>query len=265
MPTIQQLMMSMGATAFPPPDPSGPSPADISGLQLWLKANNMQFAAFTDGQQISGTWDDSSANSRNATAVQAGTTPTYPKLMRTSGPNSYPAIRMVTTGAGSLGGWFTLPDFLTGFTAGDYFAVVQLDASPSTNNGATPLGDWCSGTDDSYYTFTGDGKIYDQWGTTARKDAITVSGLNSWHLYEVRNAALAWSNYKNGAQLFTTAINTVGWGTAPKVARVTGSSKFMLGMVAELIFYNSVLSSSDRFNTIHTYLNNKYAFSLPTS
>lgn len=265
MGTGQQVLAGIsGAPVFPPPDPSGPSPVDVSGLQLWLKANNTQFAAFTDGQQISGTWNDSSGNSRNGTAVQAGSTPTYPKFLQTSGPNSYPAIRMVQSGT-ILGGWFTLPNFLTGYTAGDYFAVVKMDASPTANDGATPLGDWCSGTDDSYMTYTGDGKLYDQWGTTARKDAITITGLNSWFVYEARTASAAWSCLKNGTSLFSTGTNTVGFGSAPKVARVTGGSKWLEGMIAEIIFYNSVISSSDRFNTVHTYLNNKYAFSLPTS
>jgi len=207
------------------------APDDLSGLELWLKANNHQFDAFADDDQITGNWNDSSGNARNAAGNTSGSV--FPRFKLTSGPNSYPAIRMVASD-GLTGGWFDLPDFLTGFTSGNYFAVVKLDASPSVNNGATPLGDWCSGTDDSYYTFTGDGKIYDQWGTTVRKNAITVSGLNVWHVYEVRTASAAWSDHKDGVQLHSTGTNTVGWGTAPKVARVTGSTKHLRGMIAEM-------------------------------
>ena len=133
------------------------------------------------------------------------------------------------------------------------------------NDGATPLGDWAPATDDSYYTYTGDGKIYDKWGSTSRKDAITVSGLNSWHVYEVRTASGAWSCHKDGTQLHSTGTNTVGWGSAPKVGRVSTNSKYIEGLYAEVIFYSAVLSSSDRWDTVHTYLNNKYGFSLPTS
>lgn len=254
---------AFGGAGFPA-DPGGPSPIDL-GPELWLKANNSQFSSTADDAQITTTWNDSSGNSRDATAVAAGSPSTFPKFKLTAGPNSYPAIRLVASAAGDPGGWFTLANFLTGFTAGEYFVVVKLDFSPTVQDGATPLGDWCSGTDDSYMTYTGDNKLYEQWGTTARKDAITISGLDSWFVYNVRNAANAYSIWKDGSSLFSTGTNTVGWGTAPKVARVTGGPKHLRGLIAEIIFYSSVLSDSDRWDTVHTYLNNKYAFSLPTS
>jgi len=252
------------AAVFPPPDPAGPSPADLSGLELWLKANNIQFSATADDAQISVDWQDSSANNRDASPVASGPGTVFPKFRHTDGPNSYPAIRMVQSGT-TNGGWFTLPDFLTAFTAGDFFAVLILDNDPVSHNAAPPHGDW-EASDDSYYPFSGDGKIYDKFGTTVRKDAITYTGsLASWHVYEIRTASGAWSNYKNGTQLFTTGTNTVGYGTAPKIGRVTTNSKTLQGLIAEIIFYSSVLSSSDRFNTVHTYLNNKYNLGLPTS
>ena len=247
-----------------PSDPGGVAPDDLSGLELWLKANNTQFNGVADDTEISGTWNDSSGNARDATAVAAGSVATFPKFKQTAGPNSYPAIRLVTDSAGSPGGWFTLPDFLTSFTSGSYFAVVILDEEPPDHNTSPPLGDWAPATDDSYYPFS-DTKIYDKWGSTARKDAIVVSGTTSWHVYEVRTASAAWSCHKDGTQLHSTGTNTVGWGTAPKVGRVATNTKFIEGMIAEVIFYSSVLSSSDRFNTVHTYLNNKYGFALPTS
>lgn len=252
------------AASFPPPDPSGPSPSDLANLELWLKANNSQFASTADGDQISVDWQDSSTNNRDASPVASGPGTIFP-ILKYSQLNGYPAIRMVQSGT-TNGGWFTLPDFLTGFTAGEVFSVIILDNDPVSHNASHAAANWGPATDDSYYPFSGDNKIYDKWGTTARKDAISYTGaLTSWHMYNVRTASGAWSNYKNGTQLFSTGTNTVGWGTSPMIARNTQNSKTLQGLVAEVIFYSSVLSSSDRFNTIHTYFNNKYNLGLPTS
>jgi hypothetical protein len=194
--------------------------------------------------------------------VQAGIIPTYPKFKQTAGPNSYPAIRMV---ASALGGWFALPNFLTGYPAGDFFAVVELDADPPAGTAeAPPHGDWGT-AGDAYYPWSNNGNIYDDFGTNTRKDNIAVASLAQWRVYEARTAPGAWSNHLDGTQLHTTASNTVAWSTAPFIGHTATNGKYLHGLIAEVIFYSSVLSNTDRWNTIHTYLNNKYAFSLPTS
>jgi len=245
------------------PDPGGVSPADLSGLEIWLKANNSQFVSFSNNDEITSTWNDSSGNARNATAVQR--TNKKPRWIQSNGPNSYPSVLFHDV-AGD-GGYFTLPNFLGSFTAGDVFVVIKLALDPPNSSDAAAPGVGCWGsTDDSYYPFTGDGKIYDDFGTNSRKNAIVPGvALNAWRVVEIRTASGAWSYHIDGTQKFSTGTNTVAWGTAPKLGRSEGSAKFLRGWVAEIIFYSSVLSSTDRWNTVHTYLNNKYAFSLPTS
>jgi hypothetical protein len=261
---VNPYVFSSGFTV--PGDPGGPSPADLSNFQLWLKGNNTQFNGVVDDTEISGTWDDSSGNARNVSAVAAGTPSTYPKFKQLGGPNSYPAIRMVTATGSRPGGWFTVPNFLTGYTSGDIFCIVKLDADPpsTTSANAPAAGDWGT-AGDSYYPFTNDGNIYDDFGSSARKDNIAAGSLAQWRVYEVRTALAAWSNYLDGTQLHSTAVNTVAWSTAPFIGHTATNSKYLEGLIAEIIFYSSVLSDSDRWNTVHTYLNNKYGFSLPTS
>lgn len=169
---------------------------------------------------------------------------------------------------GGDGGHFTLTNWINpaGFTAGNVFCIIKCvnDPPPAADQAAPACGGWGS-VDDGYYPYT-DSKIYDDFGTNARKDAIvTGGGLTSWHVLEIRSASAAWSLHLNGTQKHSTGTNTVAWGTSPFLGRSAGSTKFMKGWIAEIIFYSSVLSSSDRWNTVHTYLNNKYAFSLPTS
>jgi hypothetical protein len=249
------------------PDPSGPSPADLSDFQFWLKANNStSFSGFTNNQEIS-TWHEGSGNARDVTGVLR--TNKKPRWIETGGPNSYPCVLFIDT-LGD-GGHFTVPSFLTGFTEGHVWWVSKLVNDPPnfSDAAAPPCGDWGSGGD-SYYNFISDSKIYNDFGTNTRKTTNNpTSSLASWHVGEVETSSGNWKQRINAAtsgnDFFSTASNTVGWGTAPFLGRTATNGKYLRGWVAEIIFYSSIKGDSDRWNTIHTYLNNKYAFSLPTS
>lgn len=249
-----------------PADPGGPSPSDVSGLEIWLKANNSQFDSAGDGDQIT-TWNDGSGNSRNVTGVLR--TNFKPRWKVTAGPNSYPAV-LLHDSSGD-GGYFTVPNFLTGFTAGNVFWVNKIVDDPPTvsSSQAPPCGDWGSAGDE-YYPFDGDSKIYNAFGSTVRKTTNDpTTSLATWHVGETQTASGSFVQKINGAlsgnDFFSTGTNTVGWSTAPFIARTATNTKFMRGWIAEIIFYSSVLSNTDRWSTVHTYLNNKYGFSLPTS
>lgn len=179
-----------------------------------------------------------------------------------------PAVKMYdATGNIDNAGWFTLPNFMTGFTAGDVFIVMQKIAKTSVVPGRAgpPIGDWGTSTDE-YFVFSTDSKIYDGTGSGIRKTTVDPGDITTnAFVYEVRTATAAWSNYKDGVQLFTTAVNTVAFSTAPKVARSTTNTKKYDGYISEIIFYSRVLDdTTERKAVVHTYLNNKYGFSLPT-
>lgn len=179
-----------------------------------------------------------------------------------------PAVKMYAAGGLSVdaAGWFTLPNFMTGFTAGDIFIVMQKITKTSVVVGRAgpPIGDWGSSTDE-YYVFSTDNKIYDGTGSSARKTTVDPGDITTAaFVYEVRTASGEWSNYKDGTQLFTTATNTVTFGSAPKVARSTTNTKKYDGYISEIIFYSRVLDdTTERKAVIHAYLNDKYGFSLP--
>lgn len=242
----------------------GPQPSDVANLELWLKADAI--TGLSDGAQITTNWPDSSGNSRNATAV-AGGTGNKPTWQATAGPNSMPAVKPKGAGSTDDAGWFTLPNFMTGFTAGDIFVVMQkiTKSSAVPSRCGPPLGDWGSTTDD-YFCFQGDSKIYDGTGSSLRKTTVDPGDITTnAFVYEVRTASGAWSNYKNGTQLFTTATNTVAFGSAPFVGHTTTNAKLYDGFISEIIFYSRVLDdTTERKAVIHAYLNTKYGFSLPT-
>lgn len=244
---------------------SSVGPSDLSGLELWLKADAI--TGIADDGNITTNWPDSSGNVRNATAVQGSTD--WPRFRSTAGPNSKPAVKMYSAAGLSVdvAGWFTLPNFMTGFTAGNVFVVMQKITKSSVVAGRSgpPLGDWGSNTDE-YFVFSTDQKIYDCTGSSARKTTVDPGDITTAaFVYEVRTASGAWSNYKDGTQLFTTATNTVAFGAAPKIGRSTTNSKKYDGYISEVIFFSRVLDdTTERKAVIHPYLNSKYAFSLPT-
>lgn len=205
------------------------------------------------------TVQDWSGNNRDGTGVATGGS--KPRYRSTDGPNSLPCIRP-KQGDG-VNGYFTLPDFLTGFTAGHGFAVMKKQQDPPTSS--TPcavLSDWGTGGID-VIPFT-DGKLYCAFGTNARKDNITnsVGTMTNWRLYEERSASGAWSNYLDGTQLHTTGTNTVAWSTTPKIGFTGGASGGLEGDFAECFFFSRILNSTE-LQTIYDYIQAKYGITLP--
>lgn len=260
MGSIHQALLGFGAAGG-----GGPQPTDLANLELWLKADAI--TGLSNGDQITTVWPDSSGNGRDATAV-AGSSGEKPTWQATGGPNSKPAVKFRDSSNTTINfGWFSLPNFMTGFTAGDVFVVMQKlsKSNLSVNLCSPPLGDWGSTTDD-FFCFQTDQKIYDGTGSTLRKTTVDPGDVTTTaFVYEVRTASGAWSNYKDGTQLFTTATNTVAFNSAPFVGHTATNSKRYDGLTSEIIFLSRVIDdTTERKAVIHAYLNTKYGFSLPT-
>lgn len=243
----------------------GALPTDLSDLELWLPVSAL---ALADGANVN-TWPDQSGNSRDATGTSGGGAD-RPLYDTTGGPTNGPRVRVTPTAPTAA--WFTLPDFLTGFTAGEAFVVPIIDADPGTGanaSGGPPLGDWGSATTGALYPFWTDSKIYEEVGTTVRKTTLDpVTSLATWHVYNMRSASGSWIYSINGAtsgnDFFSTGTNTVGWGTAPLIGK--GEARLMFGSLVDIIFFSRILDdATERKPVIHQYLNDTYGFSLPTS
>jgi len=200
---------------------------------------------------------DWSGNSRNGTGVVVTT---YKPRYRTSGgPNSLPSIQLYADGSEN-GGYFSMPNFISAYTAGHCWTVFKKDTDPTGDSDGPPLGNWGT-TNDSYFPYPGDNTIYEAFGSNARKDNITHTvALNIWGVYEIRTASAAWSNYINGTQQFTTGTNTVAFSTAPTVGQEKAGRVFR-GQFAETFFYNRVLTSGE-ITTIKSYITAKYGITM---
>lgn len=242
---------------------SDSGPELISDLQLWLNANTI--SGLSDDDQIT-TWEDDSGNGRDATGVQH--IDWKPKYRSTDGPNSKPAVRMGTDNP-EAGGWFTLADFLTGYTSGHIFVVVKTDIDPSSaiDRAGPPTRFGSANSNADLYPFHTDSKVYDAFGSTVRKTTNDfTTSLATWHVYESRTASAAWSLRINGAtsggDFFSTATNTVGWTTTPRIGSHHLSDTHLCGMIAEIIFYSRVLDGTET-GDIYDYLETKYGITLP--
>lgn len=225
------------------------SPADIPGLRLWLKADALSLA----NNDPVATWPDSSGNGNDATAT--GTVrPTY----KTNQINStLPAVFF----DGTAPNYLTFADnAFSSFTAAEIFIVVKILADPPPS-GATS-GIWKLYPDDgtTHYPFT-DGTIYDQFGSTVRKTVGNPGPtLAAWRLYEVRSVTNDWQCYLDGASLFSTATNTVGFPVSARIG--DGDSISLNGYIAEVCMFNKGLNSTER-QQMWDYIESKYGITLP--
>lgn len=226
------------------------SPSDIAGLNLWLKADSL---VLNDNDPIT-TWADQSGNGNDATQVGAvGIKPIY----KTNIINGKPIVRF-----DGIDDYLDLPNFAAGFTSGEIFIVVRLDADPPAVGSATGL--WLFGTtavnEATHFPFT-DGIVYDRWGSTARKTTgnPALSLATNFRLYNVVSQANEWTSRIDGAQHFTTAVNTTAFNATLFLGRSfdTVNSFYVDGDIAEVIMYNAILSAQDR-QSIQTYVTTKY-------
>lgn len=211
-----------------------PGPETIADLEFWADAS--QESGFSNGDQMNAV-QDWSGNNRDGTGVaRGGIKPTF---RTTDGPTAGAAFRFGQNSAD--GGHFSLPDFLTGFSAGHGFAVIKWDSA--TGESSPPFSTWGS-AGDGYYIFEPNDHIYDPFATSVRKDDITPNtAINLWHLYECRSAAGAWSLWQNGVQLHSTGTNTVAFSSAPLIGGTAGRP--CIGLSRTMFFYSRILNAGE--------------------
>jgi hypothetical protein len=223
------------------------SPTQIAGLKLWLKADSMSLA---DGTAIS-TWSDQSGNGNDATQATGANQP----LFKTNVLNEKPVVRF--DGSNDYMAFATGPDTSSCFVVGTInVAASSLPAYAcfiiygDVNNGGQIRGRVNS----------------THWGAFI----TTVADLDSGEdlvsrTFSVLELTTVASNggvflYRNGTQKATDAThNCYGAGTNQInwIGGETGQTRYISADMAEVLIYDSALSTSDR-QTVETYLKNKY-------
>lgn len=212
---------------------------DVSGCQLILEASRI--TGLSDGDPVA-TWADASGNSRDFSQGTGVNRPTY----KTNIINGRAIVRFDGTTDYVQG-----PNFLTGYTEGEIFVLVKINADPPADVAQSGLWVFGSSGDTTHFPYT-DGTVYDAFATDTRKTTVdpTPSLSSTFRIYNVSSKSGEWTSRLDGTQIYTTGTNTVGWTTGPRLGADAGATRFLQGDLALAVLYNVVLSSADRASVI---------------
>lgn len=250
--TIADIAAIAGGVSF--------SPADISGLKLWLKADAI--TGLNDGDPVT-TWNDSSGQGNNATQATAAKKPTYQTnelngkpIVRFDGTDDFLATASNFLGAGNPPTTIFIAGKITTLTSGP--AWINIGANPRAANL------------DEYRTMVeSDGSIYQSNIVNDRATANGTITTGVWNIITYRIAAGAFSSsnpefYKNGtsqASTEGTGVSTPNLGTGATHIGANNEAvpgQFLDGDLTEIIVYDSALSTANR-QSVENYLNGRYA------
>jgi len=246
---IYELVVD-GALVIRRPHADAFSPADISNLHAWLKADAITGTA--DGAALA-TWEDSGSGNRDGLQATAANQPTYVA----SSINSKPAVQ------GAANKYMAIQSALP--TSNTLFLVfkttTQAAANPIFSTGST-----ASGVVGSPYLL-----LQDDNGTL-RGYSEGSNGNAFWNLQAISantpyvltvsyNQATARINaWVNGVQRATnltlSQVGNVASGNA-YVYLLSGFNGQYRGVIAEAIIYSAVLADADRAN-VENHLMTKY-------
>lgn len=265
--TWQSLDNDVSRIAVPFTTGAGSSftPSDINGLVLWFDAAQ---DAYTDdaatvaagNNDTVAVWQDQSGQGNHATNTTAAQRPTY----KTNEVNSLPAIK----GDGSAD-WLQLANGapITGSGARTIFIVAKAGAADGDHfldlgnygTGTTTGADFSIANNNGLRVYCNNG--FRKWSTGVSTSAYEIvcikgDGANT-------NTLTA---YIDGAALSvdSTTAASLNTGDDGALFRRTDTTPYTAGYLAEVIVYNSDLSTSDRLR-VESHLGTKYGISVSST
>jgi hypothetical protein len=226
-------------------------PSLVPGLRLWIDPSDSATVTSSGGAVSAIT--DKSGNGNNLTQTTGANQP-FINVNTLNG-------RSVLTSSGfpQVLDFAVTPRTIMGNpSAGRMFVVKKLDADPAGSNAvAGSVVSNVNGPGIEHIPFT-DGNVYTGWGSSTRQNCGNPAlSFTSWRIFEVVTSATEFSVLIDNTVFFTTATNTVSW---PNTAneKLLGSSIYGVdGDVAEVLCYNSALTSDQR-TSVYNYLKSKW-------
>lgn len=215
------------------------SPTDIPGLKVWVKADAI--TGLSDGDTVN-TWSDSSGNSNDF--IRGAGTPMY----KTNIVNGLPAV-MITS---ALGGKMTTPNF--GAAQPDtIFIVFQR----TTDGSAMCLYDGLGQFTQLLYNSSGSGSIA-MFADNNLAGTTVATGV--WAVFSSIFNGASSVTYSNGQSIITGDVGASNGG-GMTIGETGGGSFNTDGVIAEILYYNSSLSTTNR-QAVEDYLGTKYAITI---
>jgi hypothetical protein len=224
------------------------SPANVSGLGLWLDATVGLFdatsggnAVTTDGSAVA-RWEDQSGNNRHATQGTGSAQP----LLKTAIRNGRNVIRF----DGSNDGLSISSLSLGSSPAYTVFCVLYQNGTGFTV--------WLEGGVLNPYLSTGngfDGAVH--YDGSNIYNYTTSATYNSWNVfaYSQNSSNRRWYHNANAAAAGSASTRAA---TFTFIGSTRGIGFYFNGDIAELLIYSSYLSDADR-ESVRDYLNTKWA------
>lgn len=228
------------------------APTDLSGLTLWLKADNGPSTS-VDGAAIA-TWSDKSGNAFDVTQATGASQPIY----KASVLNGKPIVRF--DGANdSFASASISPTNLFGTNAVTIFVVQKQLAAVDQN---TPFS-WVNGASRITIHASYGNTIYWDAGNTSSariSNAQPTGWDDTWWLLECYRSDTTSEVVTNGTVFFSGVVFGVldpTLSAQPVEIGVVGGIAYFGGDIAEIILYKRALNSTERVQ-VRTYLNSKY-------
>lgn len=228
-------------------------PDALSGLSLWLKADNIVDGAEPAPGTPVNSWFDSSGNAKHAIVAAGSNAPTLANVFSPSatGNLNYSSVNF----SNSVNDLLVATDVFDTASPFSNFTIITVYQTNVDSNQVRPVGFGSQPKGDTADNFNLAGD------TTIRKDngfVGTASTLQPNNLF-IRSATMApgsVNQYFNGvdAMTSTASFNVASDNLYLGDIRFTPSDNIS---IAEVIVYNSVLSSTDR-EGVEEYLTGKY-------
>lgn len=251
----QELLAELiigGATAYHPSTTWAPT--DISGCQLWLRAEDL--SGLSDGDDIA-TWDDRSGNSRDFARAAAGKTGKYySSVVNGKAVARFDGTDDMMTYTGNVS------DFVA--TNEGTVAVVLCQKSVDARAGY-----FCGVAPDNnnrLFCLDYDGKLYYDFGKISAGGRISDSEPGSyddnWHYLIFRRLSTGAGVIRVDGADVVTGTYTDDMDITQAVTMYLGASSAtaneMEGDIAEIIVYNVGLSDAD-VSTLESHLGTYYS------
>lgn len=231
------------ASVTPSPDPGG---LGIQGCIAWFAADALAGPP-SNGAAVS-SWPDASGNGFTGTQATSANRPTF----LSSWTNSKPAL----TFDGSA---FTMPTTLTQAAIGGYMTVFVVVDITANSGDRRILCNQLTGTDGNANDLDANGPA---WRCIIAGGSLNnpTATTNTPTIVSITSPGF---EYANGTK-FTTGNNPGSVASAGGVywiGSLAGNQKLLPGRVAEVIFYNRVLTDTER-HSVESYLSTKYAITV---
>lgn len=148
---------------------------------------------------------------------------------------------------------------LNGASAATMMCVVKCYADPTSDpDNRAPVGAFTTAASNTCHFYT-DGNIYENFGSTTRRNVNPTPTWAAWRIYGVTSATNDWNMWYDGTAIITSGTNTVNTGSTTRrlFDEDPGTSGNFKGQFAELVLCDTALSTLNR-QKLEGYYAHKY-------